>query len=148
MSTIIRPLITSKTGSTFVLRIVAFRTLNSLSADHTSNELSDGPSGFHSLGEEGSCSREIGKLPSDSDSGSSPSDEELDSAGDSVSISTTSATALGLGDLCRLSLESFFGVPPRGVPRGVPFGFFRGGNPAVGIICLPFKPVSPLLSSM
>ena len=133
MSTIIRPLVTSKTGSTFVLRIVALRALNSLSADRTSNELSDGTPGVHSRGEEDPCSREVDKLSSDSHSDASSSDEELDSAGDSASISTTSATALGLDDLCRLSLGSFFGVPPRGVPlgvpRGVPFGVVFGVAP-------------------
>ena len=59
VSTIIRPLDTSKTGSTFVLKTVAFRALSSLSADRTSNELSDGPPGFHSLDEADSCSREV-----------------------------------------------------------------------------------------
>ena len=94
--------------------------------------MSDGPPGFHSLDEEDPRSREADKLSSDSDSDSSSSDEELDSAGDSVSISTTSATALGLGDLCRLSLGSFFGVPPRvprGVPRGSPFDVVFGVAP-------------------
>ena len=139
MSTIIRPLTTSKTRSTFVLRAVALRALNSFSADRTSNELSDGPPGFHSLDEEDPCSREIDKLSSDSDSDSSSSDEELDPAGDSASISTTSATALGLGDLCRLSLGSFFGVPPRGIPWSSLRNCFRGGTPAVEIMWLPCR---------
>ena len=129
MSTIIRPLISSKTGSTFVLRIVEFRALSLVSADRTSSELSNGPPDFHSLDEEDSCSREVDKLSSDSDSDSSTSDEELDSAEDFASISTTSATALGFGDLCRSSLESFFGVPPRGVPHGIPFGIVFGVAP-------------------
>ena len=122
MSTIIRPLVTSKTGSTFALRTEAFRSLNSLSADRTSGEFSNGPPGSHSLDEEDFCSREVDKLSSDSNSDPPSSDEELDSAGNSASISKTSATALDLGDLCRLSLESFFGVLPQGVPRGVPRG--------------------------
>ena len=124
-----RPLISSAAGSTFSLRIVAIRALSSFSADRTSSELSNGPPDLHSLDEADSCSREVDKLSSDSDSNSSSSDKELVSAGDSASISTTSATALGFGDLCRLSLESFFGVPPRGVPRGVPFGVVFGVAP-------------------
>ena len=95
-------------------------------ADRTSIKLLDGPRRFHSLDEEDSCSLEVGELSSASESDSSSSDEELDSADDLASLSTTSATALGFGDLCRLSLESFFGVPPRGVPHGVPSGVPRG----------------------
>ena len=91
-----------------------------------SHELSDGPPGFHSLDEGDPFSREGDKLSSDSDSDSSPSDDELDPAGDSGSISTISATALGLGDLCRLPLESFFGVLRRGIPRGIPRGVSFG----------------------
>ena len=57
------------------MRTIAFRALNSFLADHTPSELSNGPLVFHSQNEEDSCSREIDKLPSDSDSDSSSSDE-------------------------------------------------------------------------
>ena len=126
---IICPLISSKIGSTFVSRIVAFRVLNSFLADRTSSDLPNGPPIFHSLDEEDRSSHEVDKLSSDSDSDSSSSGEDLDSSGDSAPILTTSATALGFGDLCHFSLGSFLGVPPRGVPRGVPFGVVFGVAP-------------------
>ena len=117
---------------------MAFRALNSSSADRTSNELSDGPPGFHSHDEEDSRSREMDKLSSDSDSHSSSSDDKLDSAGDSASISTISSTALSLGDL-RMSLA--FGIFLQGSATRNPEEFhvefplvlFSGWHPAVGI---------------
>ena len=104
MSTIIRPWIPPTTGSTFVLRIVAFRARSSFLADCASSELLNGPPNFHSLDEEDLSSRGVDRLSSDSDADSSS--DELDSAADSAPISTTSATALGFGDLCRFSSGS------------------------------------------
>ena len=100
-----------------------FNASNPCAADSTTIELSDGQRIFHSLDEEGSCSFESDKLSSGSESESSFSGDELDSSDGSALISTTSATELGLGDFGRLSLESFFEAPPRGVPRGLPCGF-------------------------
>ena len=132
----IRPL--SSTGSNFGLRTVVFKASNSCVADRTTIKLSDGPRTFHSLDDEDACSFEIYKLSSDSESESSSSDDEVDSSDGSALIYITSATALGLGDFGRLSLESFFGAPPRGVPRGVPCGVPLGVVFGVAIRLLGF----------
>ena len=124
MSMMVRPLISSSTGSNFGLRTVVFKASNSCVADRTTIKLSDGQRTYHSFDEEDSCSLEVDKLPSDPESESSSSDDELDSSDGSALISTTSATALGLGDFGRLSLEPFFGAPPRGVRLIFKFHFF------------------------
>ena len=90
----IRPLISSRTGTNFDLRTVVFTASNSCVADRTTIELTDGPRIFHSLHEEDSCSLEVDKLSSDSESESSPSGDELDSSDGAALISTASATAL------------------------------------------------------
>ena len=90
---------------------------------------------------------ETDKLSSDPESESSSSDDELDSSDGSALISTTSATALGLGDSGRLFWESFFGAPSRGVPRGVPCGVPFGVVFGVAVRLLEFGSLASIEGS-